>query len=299
MEQFREINTEHMEPPKVGESLHTNRMSVAQMDGGVEVSILILAYNRLEKTRRCVESVLAHTAGIEYELILLDNGSTDGTLEYFKQISYPHKKIIHISKNLGAAYSTLNISVDDFGRFVCFLANDLIVTPNWLHNLLTCIKSDDRIGIANPVSSNTSNLQCVEFPYKTEREMQQKARQFNRSDPRKWEDRQRLITLGTLIRKEVLLAGGWPLSDAGFFHDFGDDDMTFAIRRLGYRTVLAGDTWICHDHDLRHGEGKDPAEFQKSIQIGRENFQEKYFGVDAWEDVNNYYIPYFPHFLSL
>ena len=296
MEQFREINTEHMEPPKVGESLHTNRMSVAQMDGGMEVSILILAYNRLEKTRRCVESVLAHTAGIEYELILLDNGSTDGTLEYFKQISYPHKKIIHISKNLGAAYSTLTISVDDFGRFVCFLANDLIVTPNWLHNLLTCIKSDDRIGIANPVSSNTSNLQCVEFPYKTEREMQQKARQFNRSDPRKWEDRQRLITLGTLIRKEVLLAGGWPLSDAGFFHDFGDDDMTFAIRRLGYRTVLAGDTWICHDHDLRHGEGKDPAEFQKSIQIGRENFQEKYFGVDAWEDVNNYYIPYFPHF---
>ena len=35
MEQFREINTEHMEPPKVGESLHTNRMSVAQMDGGI------------------------------------------------------------------------------------------------------------------------------------------------------------------------------------------------------------------------------------------------------------------------
>ena len=72
MEQFREINTEHMEPPKVGESLHTNRMSVAQMDGGMEVSILILAYNRLEKTRRCVESVLAHTVGIEYELILLE-----------------------------------------------------------------------------------------------------------------------------------------------------------------------------------------------------------------------------------
>ena len=46
--------------------------------------------------------------------------------------------------------------------------------------------------------------------------MQAKAAQFNRSDPRKWEDRQRLITLGTLYRKEVLLAGGWPTADMGF-----------------------------------------------------------------------------------
>ena len=105
-----------------------------------------------------------------------------------------------------------------------------------------------------------------------------------------------MITLGTLYRKEVLLAGGWPLSDMGFFHDFIDDDVTFKIRRLGYRTVLAGDTWICHDHDLRSGEGKDPVEFQQSLTIGRENFREKYFGVDAWEDVNNYYIPYLKHF---
>ena len=65
---------------------------------------------------------------------------------------------------------------------------------------------------------------------------------------------------------------------------------------MGYRTILVGDTWVCHDHDLRHGEGKDPVEFQKSLDIGRENFREKYFGVDAWEDVNNYYIPYFSHF---
>ena len=150
--------------------------------------------------------------------------------------------------------------------------------------------------MVNPVSSNTSNLQDVGLTFKSYQEMQAKAGRFNRSDPHKWEDRQRLITLGTLYRKEVLLAGGWPLSDMGFFHDFIDDDVTFKIRRLGYRTVLAGDTWICHDHDLRSGEGKDPVEFQQSLTIGRENFREKYFGVDAWEDVNNYYIPYLKHF---
>ena len=148
--------------------------------------------------------------------------------------------------------------------------------------------------MVNPVSSNTSNLQDVGLTFKSYQEMQAKAGRFNRSDPHKWEDRQRLITLGTLYRKEVLLAGGWPLSDMGFFHDFIDDDVTFKIRRLGYRTVLAGDTWICHDHDVRGGEGKDSAQFQRSLAIGRRNFQEKHFGVDAWDDVNNFLSPYLP-----
>lgn len=293
------VNTDQMVSPKVGDSLFENRAAFAAMQqtsAAAEVSIILQAYNRLEKTRRCLESVLTYTAGIDYELILVDNGSEDGTLEYFQVVPHCKKKIIHLTKNLGAAYPSSALRLSELGRFICFLPNDLIVTPHWLENLLICMKSDDRIGMVNPVSSNTSNLQCVEFSCADEEEMQKKAAQLNRSDPRKWEDRQRLITLGTLYRKEALLAIGWPLGDVGFFHDFGDDDDTFRIRRMGYRTVLAGDTWVCHDHDLRHGEGKDPVEFQKSLDIGQANFREKYFGVDAWEDVNNYYIPYFDHF---
>lgn len=298
MDNIIELNTDKMEPPAVGNDLFENRTAVAEMRGAdqAEVSILLLAYNRLDKTRRCVESILDNTKGISYELVLLDNGSTDGTLQYFKTIPYDRKRIIHITKNLGPTNAFLGFSVNDFGSFICSVANDLILTPHWLDNLLICMKSDPRIGIVNAVSSNTSNLQDIGLTYKSYEDMQAKAAQFNRSDPRKWEDRQRLITLGTLYRKEVLLAGGWPTADMGFFHDFIDDDVTFKIRRLGYRTVLAGDTWICHDHDLRSGEGKDPVEFQQSLTIGRENFREKYFGVDAWEDVNNYYIPYLKHF---
>lgn len=297
MENLIELNTDQMGSPKVGDDLFANRAAVAEIQHrDAEVTLAVLAFNRLDKTRRCVESVLEYTKAVDYELILIDNGSTDGTLEYFKSVPHRKKKIIHVTKNIGAGYPTFTYRLTDFGKFYCSLTNDLIVTAHWLENMLACIKSDPRIGMVNPVSNNTSNLQCVEFPYKNYKEMHQKAAQFNHSDPRKWEDRQRLITLGTLYRKEALLAAGWPLADAGFFHDFGDDDRTFKIRRMGYRTVLAGDTWICHDHDLRHGENKDPAEFQRSLEVGRENFKEKYFGVDAWDDVNNYYIPYLKQF---
>lgn len=291
------INTDQVSSPVVGADLFENRSAIVEMQSAqVDVSVIVMAYNRLEKTRRCVESILQYTKGINYELILIDNGSTDETLEYFRSIPYSKKKIFHITKNLGSSYPYLIFRPNDLGRFVCILANDLIVTAHWMENLLICIKSDAKIGLVNPVCSNTSNLQCVQLPFKSYMEMQQEAERFNHSDPSKWEERQRLITLGPLFRKEVLLACGWPICDLGFFHDFGDDDITFRIRRMGYRTVLAGDTWICHDHDLWHGEGKDPAEFQKSLDIGRENFREKFFGVDAWEDVNNFYIPYLPHF---
>ena len=297
MENILEFNTDGLEPPRSGNDLFENRAAVVELQSqGAEVSVVVLAYKRLEKTRRCVESILKYTAAVDYELILIDNGSADGTLEYFKSVPYEKKKIIHVTKGVGTNYPFAALRLIDMGRFICLVNNDLIVTHRWLENMLACMKSDPRIGMVNPKSNNTSNLQCVELPYQDYEEMQRKAARFNQPNPRKWEDRIRLLTLGTLYRKEAFLAGGWPIFDAGFFHDFGDDDVTFRIRRLGYRTVLAGDTWICHDHDLRHGEEKDLDEYDRSLQVGKKNFSDKYYGVDAWDDVNNYYSLNMEHF---
>lgn len=296
MERFIEVDTSLIQRPNsVENDLFTNRRAIADMYrqfAPAEVSIVVVGFNRLEKTKRCVESILKYTNGIDYELILIDSGSEDGTTDYFRSVQCPKKKVIRITQNLGVAYAYTLLSLSDLGDFVCMAPNDLIVTENWLSNLLTCIKSDPRIGMVTPMTSNSSNLQSLDFAYQSYEEMQRIAAQFNRSDPRKWEDRMRIVTLGTLVRKEALLAGGWPVGDVGFFHDFQDDDSAFIIRRLGYRTVVAGDTWICHDHNIRGGEGKDPEEFRRSIETGRRNFQEKHFGVDAWDDVNNFLGPY-------
>ena len=68
MGQFIEINTEQMESPAVGANLFSNRIAVAEMQqgsGASEVSIIIQAYNRLDKTKRCVESVLNYPQGFD------------------------------------------------------------------------------------------------------------------------------------------------------------------------------------------------------------------------------------------
>lgn len=257
-----------------------------QMDS--DVTILVQAYNRIEKTKECIDSILKYTKDVNYDLLLIDNGSTDETFEYFKSINYDKIRIVHLNKNISSSYPVFFYDLSWFSKYFICLGNDMIVTQNWLSNLIRVAESDERIGMVNPVSSNVSNLQMVDLKFTNLTEMQQKASEYNKSDPAKWHERLRLITIGTLYKKECLYAIGWPTNDIGFFHDFIDDDVTFRVRRAGYKAILAKDTWIHHNHDIFHLENKDPKEFQRSLDVGRKNFKDKYFGVDAWDDVNNY-----------
>ena len=286
--QMRVVDTDHLTPPTASNDLYASRKSVYDrlLSGMPEVTVCVLAYNRLEKTRRCVESILKYTQGITYELLLVDNGSEDGTLEYFQSIQYPNKKILHITKNLGALYAT-NLAMRSFsGRYFALVINDAIVTKNWLSNLLRCFESDPKIGMVTPGASNVSNLQEIPLSFSSYEEMQQKAAAYNQSDPRKWEQRVRLVAIIYLLKREVVDLIG--LDDPGFFHDFEEDDLSARVRRSGYKLMVCMDTFIHHDHDFRHGEEKDQAQFQASIEAGRKNFMDKYHGLDSWSDMSNY-----------
>lgn len=250
------------------------------------VSIYVLAYNRLQKTKYCVECILKHTTDFDYELILVDNGSEDGTYAYFQSVPWKNKVLIQVTENLGSAYPWQLVKRIYKGKYLVTVSNDVYVTHNWLSNLLACMESDQRIGFVAPVSSNVSNLQEVSLGFKDMEEMQQKAAAFNRPDPSKWEERMRLISILTIFKKEVIDLVG--TADYGFIHDFGEDDYAARLRRAGFKLILCGDTYVHHDHDFRSGEDKDMAQFQKSLESGRQAYKEKYHGQDAWDDVLNF-----------
>ncbi len=283
------INTDGARQPEAGNDLYKSRKNALMgvQKNSITATVVVLAYNRLEKTKECVESVLRYTTDVSYKLILVDNGSSDGTLEYFENIEYSDKLIIHITNNIGGAFAMRN-SIQNFeGRFLVFLANDLIVTTNWLSNLIKCAMSDERIGLVQPVSSNVSNNQQVDLDYSNREQMQEEAKRYNISDPKKWHERMRIITLGSLITRECLSTVG-PFFDIGFFHDFGDDDLAFRIRRVGYKVVLARDVWVHHNHQSSNFEDKNKEIFIENLQKGRQNFSDKYYGIDAWNDVSNF-----------
>ncbi len=234
------LSTEHLEAPDPSKGLWENRAAAYRMYDAPGVplcTIAVTAYNRLEKTRICVECILKYTDA-DYELLLIDNGSCDGTTEYFKTVAHGRKKIVRITKNIGFCFAWKTAKECFSGKYLVIVSNDVYVTQSWLSNLLKCYESDPRIGFVEPVSNNVSNNQQVDLPYTDFNDMQLKAAEYNKSDPRKWEERLRCISLIGVYSRPVLDIIG--LSDAAFLHDFTEDDLAARLRLGGYKLMLWG-----------------------------------------------------------
>jgi len=233
-------NTDDQEPAQPDLGLIKTRKDriVASLGKNAELlTVIVQAYNRIEKTKICVNSILKYTKNVDYELILVDNGSTDGTLDFYKSVEHSRKKIVHVTKNVGSVVPVMKY-VD--GRYVAYICNDTYVTQNWIENLLTCLRSDDAIGMVVPASSNGSNLQGINISFHSMDEMYEKAAKYNHSDPRLWHERLRLVVQMAVFKREALDVAGIIL-DYGYYHDFSDDDVTFRIRHAGYKTILCKD----------------------------------------------------------
>lgn len=111
-------------------------------------SIVIVTCNRLDFTRQTIESVLHHTTYPDYEVIVLDNGSSDGTPDYLRSIQ-SHSSISSITyfkHNLGkgkAANVGFQISQ---GEFIIGLDDDVIVPQNWLKKMIDALRTVPGVG---------------------------------------------------------------------------------------------------------------------------------------------------------
>lgn len=241
-----------------------------------QVSIVIPAYNHLEITKRCLESVLHTTDFNAYnaELILIDHGSTDGTLDYFKSIGAT--KIIHYKRNIrGAMFCAIPLFCE--GEFIAILNNDIIVTKDWLNILLTCLKSDENIFSVTPTTPNIANLQSINFPTQDPDEFVKWANQQNKSSPCRWNDRARIMPNAVIYRAKLLNnIGFWdPLF---YLFDFSDDDLSLRARRAGYRQIVCDDVACYHFGSVTQKKAQTT---EDSLTVGRNLFFKKN-GIDAW-----------------
>lgn len=248
-----------------------------------KVSVILLAYNNLKFTRDCVESILDNSKDVDYELILVDNGSTDGTKEYFNSIK--GAKVISLKYNLHVVKG-FNIGLMAAeGKYCAAVCNDFIFTSNWLNNLIKCIESDPKIGYVSPGATFISNMQQISIPFTTKDEFQCKAKEYNLSNPQKWEER--VVLLPNVLFCPTALIEAIGYYDTRYYRgEFLDDDISFRIRRAGYKLIYCADTVTHH-----YGSLTTTSDHQKnSMEEGRKTFIEKY-GFDAWDDarVNSAY----------
>jgi GT2 family glycosyltransferase/2-polyprenyl-3-methyl-5-hydroxy-6-metoxy-1,4-benzoquinol methylase len=107
------------------------------------VSIIILTFNKAAYTYQCLESLVKYS-DISYEVILVDNGSTDNTQTLLRQIDNIEQ--ITNEKNLGFIQGCNEGSRRANGKYLLFLNNDTIVTENWLSLLVTTAESNRDCG---------------------------------------------------------------------------------------------------------------------------------------------------------
>lgn len=117
----------------------------------MELSIIVISFNTKGITLDCLRSVLKYVREIKYELIVIDNASSDGSVDEIKQLAdkHEHVKLIRSDVNLGfAGGNNLGINKSK-GRYVLLLNSDTYFTTNILKNMIDWMDENPKIGISS------------------------------------------------------------------------------------------------------------------------------------------------------
>ncbi|MFC5702246.1 glycosyltransferase family 2 protein [Cohnella faecalis] len=206
-------------------------------------SIVIPTYNQLPLLQQCIESISACTR-LPHEIIVVDNGSADGTAAYLQSLGgRVRSRVLDSNRGFAGAINVGMLMAK--GTTIVLLNNDTLVTDNWLDNMLACLSSDEKIGMVGPVTNYISGEQQIAVPYSAVKDMPGFARSYNLHDPARWRRTDRLVGFCLLFRRELFEGVGY--FDEGFLTgNFEDDDFGVRVRLLGKSLVIAEDTFIHH-----------------------------------------------------
>ena len=211
------------------------------------VSIIVLARNQLEHTRACLESIAAHTPRA-HEVIVVDNGSNDGTPEFLKSWSAADSRrvVIRNQSNRGFAGGNNQGLAVARGEHVLLLNNDTVVTAGWLEAMLAVLARHADTGIVGPVSNRVSGPQLIrEAAYKNLDEMREFAGKHAQAQAGQSLEVARAVGFCLLAKREVVdKIGG--LDENFGAGNFEDDDWCIRAQLAGFHIRIACDAFVHH-----------------------------------------------------
>lgn len=258
-------------------ALHHANSYIANKKPKYKLSFFIPVYNKLEYTKQCLSSIFQNTEleKFSYEFILLNDGSSDDTQDYFDSLNFD--KIIELKENVKTTIFSLAYRICE-GEYFLFINNDTLVTKGWLDNLITCIESDPTLISATPCTPNTSNYQSDMDGFYTFTSLEKVTNHFNQSNPLLWEERARIMPVIAIYRSALVNQIGF--SDRLFYTmEFWDDDFSLRARRAGYKQMLCRDTYCYHFGSVT---GKEAQVKNNTLADGRKLFQFKNH-MDPWD----------------
>lgn len=241
----------------------------------MDVSVIIVNYNTLKMTENTIKSVIEKTEDIEYEIILVDNASTDGSVEYFEKEW--KEKIIFIKNKENLGFGRANnkgIEVAK-GKYVFLLNSDTLLINNAIKILYDFMEKNDKVGICGGNLYTKDFLPAASYSlkmlnYSTEylssiinffrkNLFKSNGNYFNNTGlPKKVEI---IIGADMLIKKHILKKTG--KFDEDFFMYHEESELCFRVLRHGYSIYSVPEAKIVHL------EGKSSKFKAKRFQMDR------------------------------
>jgi len=210
------------------------------------VSIVIPTYNRRKDVLECLQSI----RGLHYpnyEIIVVDNGSTDGTSHAIEKF-FPEVTLVKSNRNLGVTGGRNLGARHSSGEYIFFLDHDTTVNGNVLVELMSVMQSNPKVGIAGPAIYYYSDPKRV-WALGTSINMLSGRVSFNyegKVDHGEFVKAMEVQVLPSamLVKREVIDKVG--LFDDIFFAVYEDTDFCFRVKKAGYKVSCVPTARVWH-----------------------------------------------------
>lgn len=251
----------------------------------MDVSIIIVSYNTSALTRGALRSVFENTSGIDFEVIVVDNKSQDGSVVDIRS-EFPQVRLLALTENLGFGRANNHGMEVARGRNLFLLNPDIVLHDNSVKTLSDWLDANPECGVCG---GNLIDV-CGRPEHSFRRVLPGMASQWNSllgglpflvryGRNREYNYTRQPLDVGyitgadMMVRASVIAeVGGF---DPDFFLYYEETELTFRIRRAGYRVVSIPTVKITHL------SGKSPMENEaRSRQIlrGRALYMQKVYG---------------------
>ncbi len=237
----------------------------------MQASIIIVNYNSQPYLEKCLTSIANHTE-IPYEVIIVDNHSTDDSVFFLQKIKHSYLRVIFNQKNFGYATACNQGLKLASGPLLITMNPDVVVPPTWLSRLSWHLSNNPKTLMVGPKSMGIGGRQWA-GPLTFSRHLEAADRKFAGLYHRQSESAKFLI--GCLILFDRRL-----IDKIGYFDEnlpLGADDFDLAlrIRKSGYELRIAKDVLIEHAIHASFNRS-NPEETERLVSISWKHFHQKW-----------------------
>jgi GT2 family glycosyltransferase/glycosyltransferase involved in cell wall biosynthesis len=248
------------------------------------VTVVVLTYNNLDFSRNCLFSVEHYSDYANLEVIVVDNASSDGSVEWLQAWEQEpsraghRRRLILNDANLGfAAGNNVGLRAAT-GDYLVMLNNDTYVTRGWVRTLCAHLRRDPALGIVGPATNNIGNEAKLEIAYDDIVAMHRVAGEYTRAHPGREIALRTAAFFCVAMPRQVYERVG-DLDEAFGVGFFEDDDYCRRVELAGWRIACAEDVFVHHHLSASFDQLK--AEAKKKLFEANKAIYEAKWG--AWE----------------